>query len=125
MLNDFLREEREESIMFVFLKSIVEKCDIIIFYVFLYKEGKYKMYYLVDKYFFYLLKKGVVIMNILCGEVIEIEVLFEVFWFGILFDVVIDVWEYELDIDFELLEKVIIGIFYIVGYLVDGKVNVI
>lgn len=34
-------------------------------------------------------------------------------------------WENELDIYLDLLQKVFLGIFYIVGYLVDGKLNVI
>lgn len=83
------------------------------------------MHYPVDKYPPYLSKKGVATTNILCGEATEIEVSSEVSWLGTSLDVATDAREYELDTDSESSEKATTGIFYTVGHLVDGKVNVI
>lgn len=51
LLNDFLCVDWGEM-EFVDLFVLVRECDIIIFYILLNRNGKYKMFYLVDVDFF-------------------------------------------------------------------------
>ena len=121
--NDPPREDAEDSKEFVSLQTIAEECDVITFHTPLNKEGQYKTYHLADASFFESLKKKPYIINTSRGEVIDTIALLSAFEKGQITQAIIDVWEYEPNIDLSLLNKVMIGTPHIAGYSADGKAN--
>lgn len=87
-----------------------------------FKDGLYKMLYLVDEKLICSLKFGVILINVCCGAVVDNIVLLICLNEGQKLSVVLDVWEGELEFNVELLKKVDIGMLYIVGYILEGKV---
>lgn len=123
LLNDLPREEKEGGAAFCSLAKMAQECDVITFHVPLYKEGKYKTYHLADEFFFRSLKRKPILINTSRGEVIETDALLNALQTGKISDAIIDVWEYEPQINLELLNKVFIGTPHIAGYSADGKAN--
>lgn len=77
---------------------------------------------MVDDELLVVLFDGCILINVCCGVVVDNSVLFCVLEKGKKFSVVLDVWELELELFLLLLVCVDIGIFYIVGYILEGKV---
>lgn len=123
LLNDLPREEKEGGAAFCSLAKMTQECDVITFHVPLYKEGKYQTYHLADESFFRSLKRKPILINTSRGEVIETGALLNALQTGKISDAIIDVWEYEPEINLELLNKVFIGTPHIAGYSADGKAN--
>lgn len=74
------------------VKEVIKDVDIIFLYVLVNKES----YYLFDKVMFDYVKKGVILVNVVCGVVINIFDLIVVVNDGILLGVVIDIYENEV-----------------------------
>lgn len=123
LLNDPPRAEKEVKEEFVSLATIAKECDVITFHVPLYKEGRFKTFHLADTSFFATLKKKPILINTSRGEVIETQALLDAIRTETISDAIIDVWEYEPNINRELLNKVFIGTPHIAGYSADGKAN--
>ena len=123
LLNDLPREDHEGGAAFSSLQTLAENCDILTFHTPLYKEGKYKTFHLADMAFFHSLKRRPVIINTSRGEVIDTAALLKALETGTVSDAIIDVWEYEPEINLSLLNKAFIGTPHIAGYSADGKAN--
>ena len=121
--NDPPRQEAEGLNDFVSLQTIAEECDVITFHTPLNKDGQYKTYHIADDSFFESLKKKPYIINTSRGEVIDTEAILSAFEKQQIEQAIIDVWEFEPDIDLTLLDKAIIGTPHIAGYSADGKAN--
>ena len=117
------RQDAEKDDSFCSLQTIAEQCDIITFHTPLNKEGKYETYHMADADFFASLKRKPYIINTSRGEVIATEALLDAINKELIEEAIIDVWEFEPDIDRELLSKVWIGTPHIAGYSADGKAN--
>jgi erythronate-4-phosphate dehydrogenase len=96
--------------------------DIITFHVPLNMEGEDRTYHLFDYEKINFLKDGAIIINASRGPVIENHSL-NVLIGKKKFNVVLDVWENEPDINLELLKKVRFGTPHIAGYSFEGKIN--
>ena len=121
--NDPPRQDNEGDNGFVSLQTIAEECDIITFHTPLNKDGAYKTYHLADADFFASLKRKPYIINTSRGEVVETTSLLQALDKNLIEQAIIDVWEFEPDIDLTLLNKVMIGTPHIAGYSADGKAN--
>lgn len=56
---------------FCLLDELVQCVDILIFYMLFFKDGLYKMLYLVDEKLICSLKFGVILINVCCGVVVD------------------------------------------------------
>ncbi len=123
LLVDLPRERAEKSSEFVSFKDVLNNADIITFHVPLNFEGEDKTYHLADSGFFAKIKKPVILFNSSRGEVVETQALKNAIRTGIISTAVIDVWENEPDIDFELMRLAKFATPHIAGYSTDGKAN--
>lgn len=114
LLNDPPRAEKEGPEMFVSLREIQEKADIITIHTPLNKET----FHLVNDEFLKSCKNTPLIINAARGEVCDTLSLLN--YKG---EIILDCWENEPNINLDLLRKVIIGTPHIAGYSVDGKAN--
>jgi len=122
-LNDPPRARKEGSAAFVALEEILETCDIISIHVPLIREGEDMTFNLFDSSLFGKVKEGAWLINSSRGEVVETNALKTALSSGKLNGAVLDVWENEPDIDYELLRQVYISTPHIAGYSTDGKAN--
>ena len=123
LLNDPPRERVEKNNKFVHISEIMNQADIITFHVPLNRDGIDKTFHLADNNFFSQLKRKPIIINSSRGEVIDNSAIKNAIRNNIISSAVLDVWENEPDIDFELLRMADIGTPHIAGYSADGKAN--
>lgn len=123
LLNDPPRKRKEGKADFVSIKTIQEKADIITFHVPLNLKGRDKTFHLFNEDFLRKIKDGAIIINSSRGEVVSTEILKKGLTYKKVKAAVIDVWENEPNIDFELLNLVDIATPHIAGYSSDGKAN--
>jgi erythronate-4-phosphate dehydrogenase len=107
---------------FVPLEDILQ-CDIISFHVPLTHSGIDKTYHLLNEENLNLIKSGTILINTARGEVVDNKALKKRLQNKNDLITVLDVWENEPNIDFELLEKVNLCSAHIAGYSLEGKVN--
>jgi erythronate-4-phosphate dehydrogenase len=98
-------------------------CDFVSLHVPLTYEGDDKTYYMANDKFFNSLKRKCVFINTSRGGVVETKSLKSAINNDKLKAAILDVWENEPDIDYELLRNVDLGTPHIAGYSLDGKVN--
>ncbi|MBA4322310.1 MAG: 4-phosphoerythronate dehydrogenase PdxB [Odoribacter sp.] len=123
LLNDPPRARKEGVKNFVDLDTLLKESDIITLHVPLNIVGEDKTYRLIDDKTIYMMKKGAWLINTSRGEVAESIVLKKALSAARIGGVVLDVWENEPDIDYELLEKAFLATPHIAGYSADGKAN--
>lgn len=107
---------------FVPLEDILQ-CNIISFHVPLTHSGIDKTYHLLNEKNLDQIKSGTILINTSRGEVIDNKALKKRLQNKNDLITVLDVWENEPNIDFELLEKVNLGSAHIAGYSLEGKIN--
>ena len=120
--NDPPLERKLDIKAFVSLEEILQ-CDIISFHVPLTHSGIDKTYHLLNEENLNQIKSGAILINTSRGEVIDNNALKKRLQNKNDLLTVLDVWENEPNIDFELLEKVDLGSTHIAGYSLEGKVN--
>jgi len=123
LLNDPPRERAEGSSQFVPIEVIQEQADIISFHVPLNRQGIDKTFHMVDEAFIQGLRWKPLIINTCRGEVFETQAVRKACENDDLSGMVIDCWEFEPDIDLDLLKLVDYGTSHIAGYSKDGKAN--
>ncbi len=117
------RKERGDEVTFVEMADIERESDIITFHVPLTRQGIYATFHLADSDFFSRLGKRPMIINTSRGGVVDNAALLAAIKSDKVHDVVIDTWENEPNISYELLDSVWLGTPHIAGYSADGKVN--
>jgi erythronate-4-phosphate dehydrogenase len=123
LLNDPPRARKEGSTHFVDLNTVLKESDIISLHVPLNIVGEDKTYHLINDRSIRNMKKGVWIINTSRGEVILTSAIKKALRYVRFGGCVLDVWENEPDIDYELLDKVYLATPHIAGYSTDGKAN--
>lgn len=121
--NDPPRARTEKSDKFVDLEVIKEQADIITLHTPLTRTGADKTLHLADEQFFAGLKKQPVFINTCRGEVVKTAAIKQAISDKNISASVIDCWEFEPNIDEELLNMVNIATPHIAGYSRDGKAN--
>jgi len=98
-------------------------CDFITLHTPLTYESQDKTFHLADENFFNSLRDNAVFINTSRGGVVSTNALKKAIKNKKIRATVLDVWEYEPDIDTELLDMADIGTPHIAGYSYDGKVT--
>ncbi|MCX6174746.1 MAG: 4-phosphoerythronate dehydrogenase [Ignavibacteriales bacterium] len=115
--------ERKSGVKdFVPLEDILQ-CDIISLHVPLTHSGIDKTYHLLNEKNLNQIKSGTILINTSRGEVVDNEALKKRLQNKNDLITVLDVWENEPNIDFELLKMVNLCSAHIAGYSLEGKVN--
>lgn len=123
LLNDPPRERMEGPEKFVSLEKIQQEADIITFHVPLNLSGHDKTYHLGNETFFQHLGKTPLVINSCRGEVIDTEAVYDAIEAQDIQGYIADCWEYEPDINLDLLNQTEFGTPHIAGYSKDGKAN--
>ena len=123
LLNDPPRARAEGPCGFVSLEGILREADIISLHVPLNQDGEDTTYHMVNDDFLGNLNKGTLLINSSRGEVIDTMALKRNLNKGNPESVILDVWENEPDIEFDLLCESFIATPHIAGYSADGKAN--
>jgi erythronate-4-phosphate dehydrogenase len=123
LLNDPPRARKEGAKHFVDIDTILNESDIITLHVPLNIVGEDKTYRLINNKTTRLMKKGAWLINSSRGEVTDTISLKKALSASRIGGVVLDVWENEPDIDYELLDRAFIATPHIAGYSTDGKAN--
>jgi erythronate-4-phosphate dehydrogenase len=123
LLNDPPRERVEGSEDFISLEALQEQSDIISLHVPLNRGGVDNTYHLVDQAFLTNAKKGLILINTSRGPVVDEQALLQGIEQGIIGDAILDVFENEPLVQWELLEALSLATPHIAGYSLDGKAN--
>lgn len=123
ILNDPPRARKERKKIFSSLDHLLNESDIITLHVPLNLDGQDKTYHLFDSEAIGRVKKGSWFINSSRGEVVETEALKDALGSEKLAGAVIDVWEWEPEIDIPLMHMSFIATPHIAGYSADGKAN--
>lgn len=98
-------------------------CDIVTLHVPLTREGDDPTHHLFDETTLHRMQPGAILLNTSRGAVVDNGALLQELFDGHLRAAVLDVWEGEPDIRFDLLAHVALGTPHIAGYSFDGKVK--
>lgn len=118
LLNDPPRQQAEQTVNFVDLKTVAERSDFITLHTPLCREGKFATYHLIDGDFLDNAKRCRLLINAARGPIADNLTLRE--FDG---DVAIDCWENEPEIDRLLLAKAFVATPHIAGYSQEGKMR--
>lgn len=98
-------------------------CDIVTLHVPLTSTGPYATHHLINEKTLQCLKPTSLFINAARGEVVDGQALKAAIRGGRIGPVVLDVWEREPEIDWELFDLVTLGTPHIAGHSLDGKAN--
>jgi len=121
LLNDPPLRQFSESSRFVELNEICD-ADYVSTHVPLTRFGEFSTFHLFDKIILNKLRPDCVLINSSRGSVVDNRALLSVLKKNKRMISVLDVWENEPEIDFELLNAITIGTPHIAGYSWDGKI---
>jgi erythronate-4-phosphate dehydrogenase len=121
LINDPPRQRKEGDTGFVSLQEIQQKSDIITVHTPLTYEGDDKTYHLLDEKFLDSCENDIFLINSARGEIMDSQAVLAALKFGKIKEAIIDCWENEASIDFELLDHTFISTPHIAGYSRDGK----
>ncbi len=96
-------------------------CDIVTLHVPLTKDGPFPTHHLLNEYSIKRMKPSTIFINASRGEVVDTQALLNAIKRKQIGATVIDVWEHEPDISWELFESVTLGTPHIAGHSLDGK----
>jgi erythronate-4-phosphate dehydrogenase len=123
LVHDPPRQRSEGNSGFVSLSEIQQKSDIITVHTPLTFEGEDKTYHLIDERFIYDCENDIFLINSARGEIMETQAILAGLKFGKIKEAIIDCWENEPSIDYDLLDHSFISTPHIAGYSRDGKAN--
>ena len=123
LINDPPRQRNEGSEGFVPLSEIQQKADIITVHTPLTHDGADKTYHLLDEAFIEGCENDIFLINSARGEIMETRAVVTALKTGKIKEAIIDCWENEPDINYELLDHTFISTPHIAGYSRDGKAN--
>jgi erythronate-4-phosphate dehydrogenase len=104
------------------LPNVLE-AEILTLHVPLTRQGPYPTYHMIDHKLIERLSPGTLIVNSARGSVVETGAFKQALQTGRLTGAVLDVWEGEPSIDYELMELVDIATPHIAGFSLDGKIR--
>ena len=122
LVNDPLCEQ-VSGIDFVSRDELIAECNVIALHTPLTKNCEFPTHHLIAEPQLRAMKPGTVLINAGRGPVIDNKALLKVLKEKQDLRVVLDVWEYEPQVDPELLSLVDIGSPHIAGYSLDGKIT--
>ncbi len=114
--------EKDEEVEFVTLDRLIECCDVISLHTPLTVDGPYPTHHMIQKPQLEAMKDDTVLISAGRGAVIDNLALRQCLEEGKDLKVVMDVWEHEPAVDYELLKRVELASPHIAGYSLDGKI---
>ena len=96
-------------------------CDVVTLHVPITLDGPFPTYHLINQHSLSWMKPSTIFINAARGEVVETQALLEAIRQKRIGPTVLDVWEHEPHIDWELFEAVTLGTPHIAGHSLDGK----
>ncbi len=121
LINDPPLQRATGSADYVPLSKIIHDADIITFHTPLTHKGIDATYHMANRQFVLGLEKCQLLINCARGEVIDTAALLETKHVSTLKDVVVDCWENEPQLNFDLLNMAYIATPHIAGYSEEGK----
>jgi erythronate-4-phosphate dehydrogenase len=121
LVNDPPRQRKEGDTGFVSLNEIQQKADIITVHTPLTNDGVDKTYHLIDESFIEACENDIFLINSARGEIMDTQAVLVALKFGKIKEAIIDCWENEPSIDYDLLDHTFISTPHIAGYSRDGK----
>ncbi|WP_447969554.1 4-phosphoerythronate dehydrogenase [Nitrospira sp. M1] len=119
ILNDPLRAETDEIDHHALEETLA--CDIVTLHVPFTQHGPFPTHHLINRDTLAYLNPSTILINASRGEVVETQALLEAITRKRIGPTVIDVWEHEPRINWDLFEAVTIGTPHIAGHSLDGK----
>ena len=98
-------------------------CDVVTLHTPLTTDGPYPTYHLLNEQTVKWLKPSVVFINAARGEVVDTPTLLDAITHQRIGPTIIDVWEHEPKINWDLFQAVTLGTPHIAGHSLDGKAN--
>jgi erythronate-4-phosphate dehydrogenase len=98
-------------------------CDIITLHTPFTDDGPYPTYHMLNTHTFKWVKPTAIFINAARGEVVNTQALLDVITRKRIGPTIIDVWEHEPDINWDLVQAVMFGTPHIAGHSLDGKAN--
>jgi len=98
-------------------------CDVVTLHTPLTTDGPYPTYHLLNEQTFKWLKPSAVFINAARGEVTDTPALLDAITHQRIGPTIIDVWEHEPEINWNLFQTVTLGTPHIAGHSLDGKAN--
>jgi len=98
-------------------------CDVVTLHTPLTTDGPYPTYHLLNEHTFKWLQPSAIFINAARGEVVDTSSLLKAITHRQIGPTIIDVWEHEPDIDWDLFQAVTLGTPHIAGHSLDGKAN--
>jgi len=123
LVNDPPRQRKEGDTGFVTLHEIQQNADIITVHTPLTYEGEDKTFHLLDEKFIDECENDIFLINSARGEIMDTQAVLAALKFGKIKEAIIDCWENEPSIDYDLLDHTFISTPHIAGYSRDGKAN--
>ena len=99
------------------------RCDVVTLHTPLTANGPYPTYHLLNEQSFKNLKASAIFINAARGEVVDTQALLDAIKHKQVGPTVLDVWEQEPDINWDLFEAVTLGTPHIAGHSFDAKAN--
>lgn len=106
-------------------RSLAEtlNCDVVTLHTPLTTGGPYPTYHLLNEQTLKWLNPSAIFINAARGEVVETHALLNAITHSRIGPTIIDVWEHEPDINWDLFQAVTLGTPHIAGHSLDGKAN--
>lgn len=98
-------------------------CDVVTLHTPLTTDGPYPTYHLLNEHTFKWLKPRGIFINAARGEVVDTHALLDAITHNRIGATIIDVWEQEPTINWDLFQAVTLGTPHIAGHSLDGKAN--
>jgi erythronate-4-phosphate dehydrogenase len=98
-------------------------CDVITLHTPLTTQGCYPTYHLLNEHTLKCLKPSAIFINAARGEVVDTSALLDAITHHRIGPTIIDVWEHEPDINWDLFQAVTLCTPHIAGHSLDGKAN--
>jgi len=98
-------------------------CDVVTLHTPLTTDGLYPTYHLLNERTFKCLKPSAIFINAARGEIVDTQALRDAIAHKRIGHTIIDVWEQEPDIHWDLFQAVTLGTPHIAGHSLDGKAN--
>ncbi len=121
ILNDPLLEETGQIDHQSLEKTL--GCDVVTLHTPLTTDGPYPTYHMLNEQTFKWLKPSAVFINAARGEVVDTTALYKAITHKKIGPTIIDVWEHEPKINWDLFQAVTLGTPHIAGHSLDGKAN--
>jgi len=98
-------------------------CDVVTLHTPLTSDGPYPTHHLLNEHTFKWLKPSTIFINAARGEVVDTHALLNAITHQQIGPTIIDVWEHEPAINWDLFQTVTLGTPHIAGHSLDGKAN--